>query len=90
MLMALSITICAKDKMVYEAHYGELPEVLIVFTWSRDTLNDDIDNLFAVDRRVVNTYTRLGFRLLTILKSICRLSIQVSCNLVSQAIKKRL
>ena len=80
-----------KDKMIYELHYGELPSTHCIIHLDGDTLNDDIDNLFAVDRRVVSTYTRLGLKITD--NPEINLSIINTGQLqfeISQAIKKRL
>ena len=80
-----------KDKMIYESHYGELPSTHCIIHLDGDTLNDDINNLFAVDRRVVSTYTRLGLKITD--NPEINLSIINTGQLqfeISQAIKKRL
>lgn len=80
-----------KDKMVYEASYGELPSTHTIIHLDGNTLNDDIDNLFAVDRRVISTYTRLGLKITD--NPEINLSIINTGQLqfeISQAIKKRL
>lgn len=80
-----------KDKMIYESHYGELPSTHTIIHLDGNTLNDDIDNLFAVDRRVISTYTRLGLKITD--NPEINLSIINTGQLqfeISQAIKKRL
>lgn len=80
-----------KDKLIYEASYGELPSTHTIIHLDGNTLNDDIDNLFAVDRRVISTFTRLGLKITD--NPEINLSIINTGQLqfeVSQAIKKRL
>lgn len=80
-----------KDKLIYEASYGELPSTHTIIHLDGNTLNDDIDNLFAVDRRVISTFTRLGLKITD--NPEINLSIINTGQLqfeISQAIKKRL
>ena len=43
-----------KQRYVYEQHYGKIPEGCDIVFLDKNTLNFDIDNLFAVSRRAIS------------------------------------